>query len=99
MEFENWVQEMTKDDAPMQQTNDSIVECLDVIQNSVFPACSLMLQKRYMHRHTQKPCSMTMHKWIARLYELNNYLPHFPGETPSKLEDDDMKEIVEDGIP
>ena len=90
---------MIKNDAPMQQTNESIVKCLDAIQNSVFLACSLMLQKHYMCRHMQKPRSMTTCKWITWLYELNNYLSYFPGESLTKLEDNDMKEIVKDGIP
>ena len=59
------VQRMSTEDAPMAQTNDSIMECLDTIQNSVFLACSSMVQKHCMRKCTAKPCSVTTCKWLA----------------------------------
>ena len=47
---------------------------------------------------------MTTREWLARVFEINNYLPRFPnvgtpGVSPSKLAEDEIKEIAEFGVP
>ena len=42
---------------------------------------------------------MKTREWLAHIYKINNYIPHFPGENLTKLEDNKMKEIAKDGIP
>ena len=47
---------------------------------------------------------MTTREWLACVFELNNFLPCFPGTgtpeaQPDKMDDDKIKEIAEYGIP
>ena len=47
---------------------------------------------------------MNMREWLACVFEINNYLPRFPNVgtpkvSPSKLEEDKIKEIAKFGVP
>ena len=64
-EFKLQVQKLATDNVPMAETSDTILKCLDAVQNSVFLACTLLLQKCYMHRNMSKPHSMATQKWLA----------------------------------
>ena len=67
---------------------------------SIFPTRALQKQKRSMRRRMPKPFGMPVAQYWARLVELNQYLPFFPGgDENSKLADDDLKEVLEFGIP
>ena len=63
-----------------------------------------MSQKRYIRRALRKPRNMKMREWLARVNEMNNHSPRFPRSgpqqvDPTKLDDDEIKEIAECGIP
>ena len=98
-EFKLQVQEVSMEDVPMSETNKTVMQCLDAVQKSVFPACALLLQKHYMRRNIHKLCEVKTRKLLVRIYEMNNHLSCFPGENATKLGDSEMKEIAKDGIP
>ena len=86
------------------ETNQSCVTCLNAVRDGVFPQRAVLTQKRYMRRALQKPRTMTTREWLARVFELNNFLTRFPGTgtpevRPNKMDDDEIKEIAEYGIP
>lgn len=87
------------EDEPMTETNDTVKKCLAAVRKSVFPQHTLLLQKCYMRWSLQKPHDLKTREWLAHIYEINNYLPHFPGENPTKLDDSKMKKIAKYGIP
>ena len=66
----------------------------------IFPTRALQKQRRSMRRKMPKPLSMPVAQYWARLVQLNEFLPFFPdGDDTSKLEEDDLKEVLEFGIP
>ena len=69
----------------------------------VFPSKAYVIQKRYMKKFIKKPRDMKIRALVSRIQELNNYLPSFPpsvSETaPTKLPDDELKEIVYNALP
>jgi hypothetical protein len=78
--------------------------CLDAVAASVFPRRALLLQKRYMRRFLRKPSTMTTREYVARINEINNYLPSFPptvegGQAPEKLPADEISDLLEFGVP
>lgn len=78
-------------------------ECMDAVTKSVFPARAVLLQKRYMRRFLRKPMTMKTREYVARIIELNNYVPLFPpvtgNEAPEKLPDDELTDLLEFGVP
>eukprot|EP00957_Ditylum_brightwellii_P024400 1842166-Ditylum_brightwellii.AAC.1 len=49
-----------------------------------------------------KPRHISVHKWIARVIKLNNYLTEFPtltGIEANKLEDEEILDVLENRIP
>jgi hypothetical protein len=86
------------------ETNASFEACMDALARHVFPKRASQLQKRYMRRFIRKPAGMTTKQFAARLVELNAYLPKFPTAAPgqatvAKLEDDEIVDIMEFGVP
>lgn len=86
------------------ETNTSYEWCMDAVARHVFPKRASQLQKRYMRRFIRKPATMSTKQFAARLQELNAYLPKFPTAVPgqaaiSKLEDDEIVDIMEFGVP
>ena len=69
----------------------------------VFPAFAYRDQKRYLSWYLRKPVGMKVKAFSTRLVQLNEYLPFSPPETegqePSKLSDDDMKDILYHAMP
>ena len=69
----------------------------------VFPSKSYVIQKRYMKKFIKKPRNMKIRALVSRIQELNNYLPSFPqavaGTNPTKLPEDEIKEIVYNALP
>ena len=69
----------------------------------VFPSKSYVIQKRYMKKFIKKPRNMKIRALVSRIQELNNYLPSFPpavaGTNPTKLPDDEIKEIIYNALP
>ena len=86
------------------ETNQSCVTCLNAVRDGVFPQRAVLTQKHYMRRALQKHRTMTTREWLERVFELNNFLTRFPGTgtpevRPNKMDDDEIKEIAEYGIP
>ena len=85
------------------ETNETFEECLDKVGNLIFPKRALQSQKRYMRRNLRKPGTMKTCTYVARIMELNNYLPLFPrladGVEPTKLAEDEIKDLLEFGMP
>jgi hypothetical protein len=92
------------DELGTSETNNSYELCMDALARHVFPKRASQLQKRYMRRFVRKPASITTKQFAARLQELNAYLPKFPtaasGQTAvTKLDDDEVVDIMEFGVP
>lgn len=85
------------------ETNDSFTACMNELTAHIFPARALQLQKRFMRRYLRKPKDTSIRKHVARAVELNGYLPFFPepraGVAPTKLDDDELLDILEFGCP
>ena len=84
------------------ETVTNFSQVLDDVTAHVFPARALQTQKRFMRRYLRKPEAMKTREWVARIVEINNYLPSFPkqGETtPTKLPDDELLDLMEFGVP
>ena len=86
------------------ETNNSYELCMDALARHVFPKRASQLQKRYMRRFVRKPATMSTKQFAARLQELNAYLPKFPtaiaGQAAvTKLDDDEVVDIMEFGVP
>lgn len=82
------------------QTNDNFAHCMEDLTTHVFPNRALAIQRRYMRRYMRKPREMTIREYLARVNEINSYLPMFPGGNEgSKLPDDELCDILEFGIP
>jgi hypothetical protein len=86
------------------ETNQSFLMALDAVTRHVFPKRAAQLQKRYMRRVVCKPATMSTKQFAARIRELNAYLPLFPAATPggpvvTSLEDDEIVDLMEYGIP
>ena len=69
----------------------------------VFPSKAYVIQKRYMKKFIKKPRNMKIRTLVSRIQELNDYLPSFPpsvaGTDPTKLPDDEVKEIIYNALP
>jgi hypothetical protein len=70
----------------------------------VFPRCASVTQKQYMCHFLHKPLGTPIRDFIARLVEMNNYLPQFPpqqlgGAVGVILDDEELKEVGEFSIP
>ena len=82
------------------ETVNNLDKALKDVAVAIFPTRALQKQKRSMRRRMPKPFGMPVAHYWARLVELNQYLPFFPGgDANSKLADDDLKEVLEFGIP
>eukprot|EP00957_Ditylum_brightwellii_P018625 1399020-Ditylum_brightwellii.AAC.1 len=67
----------------------------------MFPNKAYKLQKRYICHMMHKPRHISIHKWIARVAKLNNYLTEFPmpvGIVVKEQEDEAILEVLENGI-
>lgn len=97
-EFENFVtaEQLT-------QTVSNFNRAMEAVAKHVFPAQAAKLQKRYLRRFVRKPFTMNVRKFVARIQEINNYLPFFPPQVPGepiqKLDDDEVIDLMEFGVP
>ncbi len=98
--FENKCEELEE------ETEEAFDKCLMAVTISVFPQNAVLLQKRFMRRHLRKPRTTKTRDHVARLVEMNNYLPLFPpkvdGDTvtaPTKLPEDELLDLMEYGVP
>ena len=60
------------------QTADTFDECMSAVRDQIFPARAVLIQKRYMRRFLRKPADVNTREWVARINEINAYLPLFP---------------------
>jgi hypothetical protein len=85
------------------QTVNNFNKAMEAVGRHVFPAQAAKLQKRYLRRFVRKPIGMTSRMFVARVQELNNYLPFFPEQVPGepiqKLDDDEIIDLMEFGVP
>ena len=69
----------------------------------VFPLKAAQKQQRWMRRYIRKPIELNTREWVARIREINEYLPKFPeireGVPVEKLPDDALLDILDQGIP
>jgi hypothetical protein len=97
-EFENFVtaEQLT-------QTVNNFNRAMEAVAKHVFPTQAAKLQKRYLRRFVRKPLTMNVRKFVARIQEINNYLPSFPPQVPGepiqKLDDDEVIDLMEFGVP
>ena len=85
------------------QTVNNFTRAMEAVGKHVFPAQAAKLQKRYLRRFVRKPIGMSSRMFVARVQELNNYLPFFPSQVPgepiSRLDDDEIIDLMEFGVP
>eukprot|EP00957_Ditylum_brightwellii_P047447 3603961-Ditylum_brightwellii.AAC.1 len=84
------------------QSLENLKHCLNAVTVQVFPNKAYKLQKMYISHMMYKPRHISVCKWIARDIKLNNYLMEFPTPTgimAKKLEDEEILEVLENGIP
>jgi hypothetical protein len=79
-------------------------QSIRALTRHVFPCCAYATQKRYMRHFLHKPLGTPIRDFIARLVEMNNYLPQFPpqqlgGPVSVILDDEELKEVGEFSIP
>eukprot|EP00957_Ditylum_brightwellii_P148976 11342655-Ditylum_brightwellii.AAC.1 len=85
-----------------EQMVDNLEYCLNAMTVQVFPNKVYKLQKWYIWHMTHKPGHIPVRKWIAMVVKLNNYLMEFPmptGVDAKKLEQEELLEVLENGIP
>ena len=75
------------------ETVQNLVIVLNDVTTHVFPDKALTKQRLYMNRYLRKPLQTKMRQYMARINEINNYLPSFPpfGEN-QKFSKEDLKE-------
>ena len=97
-EFENFV---TREQ--LTQTVNNFNRAMEAVCKHVFPAQAAKLQKRYLHCFVCKPLTMNVRQFVNRVQEINNYLPFFPPQVPGepiqKLDDDEVIDLMEFGVP
>ena len=85
------------------ETNDTFRRAMHAVKAHVFPKNAAALQRRWLRRNVRKPATMTSREFIARLEEINAYIPLFPmgpeENAHTKLEEEEIVDIVEHGIP
>jgi hypothetical protein len=86
------------------ETANNCTTGLDAVAALIFPQQAMLLQKRYMRWYLRKPAGMSTRDYVARLNEINAYLPSFPpaiagGREPEALAEDELKDLLEFGVP
>ena len=79
-------------------------QCPDAMRTGVFPHCAAQLQKCYLCGAVHKPRSVKTCEWLARMCEINDCLPKFPGsgmppDLATGLDDNQIEEIAKCDIP
>lgn len=87
----------------LNETVANFTAALDAVAKDIFPARAVLVQKRFLRRFARKPQSMKMREYVARIVEINEYLPQFPpvrpGEDVETLPDDEIADLLEFGCP
>ena len=60
------------------ETREHYLQCIHVVTLGVFPQDALKEQKTWMRRFLKKPANWDIKKYVARVVEINKYLPHSP---------------------
>lgn len=83
------------------ETVSNLKDCLSALTTHIFPVSALQIQKRYMRRLLKKPTDVPTKDHVARVMELNNYLPRFPDATTTngKLSEEDIMDLLEFSLP
>ena len=67
-------------DPPEFYTDTELEKHVAKVVRSILPRDALKKQTKYL-QHTKKPTSMPVRPWIRRIYEINNLIKLFPGNT------------------
>ena len=90
------------------ETNPSFNDAMNLVARMVFPPRAVVLEKRYLRRFLRKPLSMKSREFASRVVEINNFIAKFPPDataeagattTPTKLDDDELVDLMEFGCP
>ncbi len=86
------------------ETNENLEQVLMAVTRSVFPPRAAQQQKRWMRRYMRKPADVKIREHVARVEELNAYLPQFPpaevdGEAIQSLPRDELCDDLDYGNP
>ena len=84
------------------ETNEAFEKCEKKLTAHVCPPRSATNQKRFMRRFLKKPYLMCIQDDVARVVEMNEYLPLMPeigGEEPDILPEDELLELLEFILP
>ena len=60
------------------ETREHYLQCIHAVTLGVFPQDALKEQKTWMRRFLKKPADWDIKKYVARVVEINEYLPQFP---------------------
>ena len=60
------------------ETREHYLQCINAVTLGVFPQDALKEQKTWMRRFLKKPADWDIKKYVARVVEINKYLPQFP---------------------
>ena len=82
------------------ETNANLKACIEALKKHTFPPRALTLQRRFMRRFFRKSRDQSTRDYVARLIQVNDYLPHFPeADATAKLTDEQLMEVLEFGVP
>ena len=79
------------------ETRENYLQCINAV------TLALQEQKIWMRCFLKKPADWDIKRYVARMVEINKYLPQFPpkviGKNSEKLPDNELLELLEFGIP
>ena len=86
---------------PRSELVSNLKDCLTALTTHIIPVSALQIQKRYMRRLFKKPTDAPTKDHVARVMELNNYLPRFLEATTTngKLSKEDIMDLLELSLP
>ena len=67
------------------ETRDHYLQYIHCVTLRVFPQDALKEQKMWMRRFLKKPANWDIKKYVARVVEINEYLPHSPPRSLAKF--------------
>jgi len=78
--------------------------CMNAVRRSIFPPKAARLQHKLMCQGFTKPNDMGIQQFVARMQQLNSYLPHFPsmshtGRAPSQLDKHEFMHAIRRSVP
>ena len=85
------------------ETREHYIQCIHLVTLGVFPQDALKEQKIWMQLFLKKPEDMKIKEYVARVVQINNYLPQFPPTTPlgnsKKIPNNKLLDLLKFGTP